>query len=131
LVGQESRWSERRTPLELFNSRITAVLDDELRQEPVVELESLGLLSDADLARPISDLSIGQQRRLDLALALAGRPNVLLLDEPTNHLSVTLVDELTDALDATPAAVAIVTHDRQLRRDLEHWPEMVMVAKSS
>jgi macrolide transport system ATP-binding/permease protein len=126
LVGQESLWSERRTPRELFNSRITSVLDNEPRQEPIVELGSLGLLPEADLARPITDLSIGQQRRLDLALALAGRPNVLLLDEPTNHLSVTLVDELTEALDATPAAVVVVTHDRQLRRDLEHWPEIVI-----
>jgi ABC-type sulfate/molybdate transport systems ATPase subunit len=30
--------------------------------------------------------------------------SVLLLDEPTNHLSVTLVDELRDALLSTRAA---------------------------
>jgi ABC-type antimicrobial peptide transport system ATPase subunit len=87
-----------------------------------VSLRSLGLLQSTDLARPVAELSMGQQRRLDLALALAARPHLLLLDEPTNHLSIALVDELTHALDTTPAAVVIVTHDRQLRRDLHHWP---------
>jgi macrolide transport system ATP-binding/permease protein len=95
-----------------------------------VPLRSLGLLSAADTARPLAELSMGQQRRLDLALALAGRPHALLLDEPTNHLSIALVDELTEALDATAAAVVVVTHDRQLRRDLGHWPELVIPGRN-
>lgn len=89
--------------------------------EPV-PLASLGLL-DAEAARtPVGRMSQGQQRRLDLALALSGRPSLLLLDEPTNHLSARLVDELTDAIRETSAAVVVATHDRQLLRDLAHWP---------
>jgi ABC-type polar amino acid transport system ATPase subunit len=65
---------------------------------------------------------MGQQRRLGLALILAVRPQVLLLDEPTNHLSIALVDELTDALGTTQAAVVVSTHDRQLLRDTADWP---------
>uniref|UniRef100_UPI0012ECBF22 AAA family ATPase n=1 Tax=Agromyces laixinhei TaxID=2585717 RepID=UPI0012ECBF22 len=68
--------------------------------------------------------SMGQQRRLDLALVLATRPHVLLLDEPTNHLSIALVDELTQALGATQAAVVLSTHDRQLLRDIDGWPSL-------
>ncbi len=49
---------------------------------------------------------------------------MLLLDEPTNHLSIGLVDELTEALLHTPAAVVVATHDRRLRRDLGAWPEL-------
>ena len=67
---------------------------------------------------------MGQQRRLDLAVLLAGRPHVLLLDEPTNHLSTTLVDELTEAMQATAAAVVVASHDRQLLRDTASWPRL-------
>ncbi|MET0422619.1 MAG: ABC-F family ATP-binding cassette domain-containing protein [Actinoplanes sp.] len=86
-----------------------------------VPLASLGLLSAADRAKPADALSVGQQRRLDLAIVLARQPHVLLLDEPTNHLSITLVDELTEALRLTAAAVVIATHDRQLLRDVAGW----------
>ena len=70
---------------------------------------------------------MGQQRRLDLALILATRPHVLLLDEPTNHLSIALVDELSDALGDTQAAVVVSTHDRQLLRDTEAWPRLSLI----
>lgn len=72
---------------------------------------------------------MGEQRRLDLALVLATRPQVLFLDEPTNHLSIALVDELTDALGSTQAAVVLSTHDRQLLRDVSQWPQLRLSAK--
>ncbi|GAA2884545.1 ABC transporter ATPase [Actinoplanes cyaneus] len=82
---------------------------------------TFGLLAASDSGRP---LSTGQRRRWDLASLLATEPHVLLLDEPTNHLSIALVDELTEALLHTPAAVVVATHDRQLRKDLGAWPEL-------
>lgn len=85
-------------------------------------LSQLGLLHAREASKRVGELSMGQQRRLELALVLAGRPHVLLLDEPTNHLSVALVDELTDALQATDAAVVVSSHDRQLLRDVSEWP---------
>ncbi|WP_112263671.1 ABC-F family ATP-binding cassette domain-containing protein [Lentzea terrae] len=84
-------------------------------------VEELGLLGGKDLARPVSRLSTGQRRRLDLAILLSSGPHVLLLDEPTNHLSIALVDELTEALQHTKAAVAVATHDRQMRTDFGAW----------
>ncbi|WP_241383828.1 ABC-F family ATP-binding cassette domain-containing protein [Rhodococcus sp. CH91] len=94
--------------------------------EDAVDLDELGLFTERDLDKRVRDLSMGQQRRLDLAMVLAARPHVLLLDEPTNHLSITLVDELTDALGATDAAVALATHDRQMRRDIADWPHLAL-----
>lgn len=87
-------------------------------------LSQLGLLHARETGKRVGELSMGQQRRLELALVLAGRPHVLLLDEPTNHLSIALVDELTEALQATDAAVIVSSHDRQLLRDVADWPAL-------
>ncbi len=90
--------------------------------QPQCGLPDLGLLPPRCFDQPIAELSVGQQRRLELATVLARLPNVLLLDEPTNHLSGTLIQELTEALRNTQAAVVLVSHDRQLLRDLADWP---------
>lgn len=87
-------------------------------------LSQLGLLHARETGKRVGELSMGQQRRLELALVLAGRPHALLLDEPTNHLSIALVDELTEALQATDAAVIVSSHDRQLLRDVADWPTL-------
>jgi branched-chain amino acid transport system ATP-binding protein len=48
-------------------------------------LERFGLAGKAGLA--VAQLSHGEQRRLEVAVALAGRPKVLMLDEPTQGMS--------------------------------------------
>ncbi|ASR39703.1 ABC transporter [Prauserella marina] len=95
-----------------------------LADKDLPSLAQLGLLSSSSAGQPVSRLSLGQQRRLDLAMTLAMRPHVVLLDEPTNHLSMGLVDELTSALAETGAAVVLATHDRQLLRDTASWPRL-------
>lgn len=91
-----------------------------------IPLGQLGLLAARDLDRPVGQLSSGQQRRVALALLAARPPEVLLLDEPTNHLSLSLVEELEDALRVAPGAMVVASHDRWLRRG---WtgPELTLV----
>ncbi|MEV6105961.1 ATP-binding cassette domain-containing protein [Streptomyces sp. NPDC051940] len=86
------------------------------RRAEKVPLGSLGLLHDADLDKPVGHLSVGQRRRLALALLVARPPQLLLLDEPTNHLSPRLCDELEAALGTGPGAIVVASHDRWLRR---------------
>ncbi|WP_435283945.1 ATP-binding cassette domain-containing protein [Streptomyces koelreuteriae] len=127
LLGQESPRASRRRARDLYEAHTAELVTaGVLKEGEVVELGSLGLLTSRDTDKPVAELSMGQQRRLDLALALAARPHVLLLDEPTNHLSIALVDELTEALHTTRAAIVLATHDRQLQRDIAAWPRVAL-----
>jgi len=63
---------------------------------------------------PVSDLSGGERRRLQLLRLLAGEPNVLLLDEPTNDLDTDTLASLEDLLDTWPGTMVIASHDRYL-----------------
>ncbi|PSK95475.1 macrolide transport system ATP-binding/permease protein [Murinocardiopsis flavida] len=78
-------------------------------------LLALGLFRAADLGVAVGDLSVGQQRRIELARLVTGRIDLLLLDEPTNHFSPVLVEELEEALSAYRGALVVVSHDRRLR----------------
>jgi macrolide transport system ATP-binding/permease protein len=79
-------------------------------------LRELGLVPPDRHAAPVALLSVGQRRRLGLAIAIAAEPDLLLLDEPTNHLSLALAGEIEDALGSTPGTVVAASHDRWLRR---------------
>ncbi|MGW4202087.1 ribosomal protection-like ABC-F family protein [Streptomyces sp. NPDC004726] len=86
-----------------------------LPEEYAAELLGLGLFREEDLAVPVAALSIGQQRRLELARLLVSPADLLVLDEPTNHVALSLVEELEDALSAYEGAVVAVSHDRRFR----------------
>jgi ATP-binding cassette subfamily F protein uup len=57
-------------------------------------------------------LSGGERRRVDLARVLSADADLLLLDEPTNHLDIEGIAWLASHLNATRAAIIVVTHDR-------------------
>jgi ABC transport system ATP-binding/permease protein len=63
---------------------------------------------------PLGSLSGGWRRRVALAQALVGEPDLLLLDEPTNHLDVEVIQWLEDRLLEFRGGVLFVTHDRAL-----------------
>lgn len=71
----------------------------------------------------VNRLSGGERRRLDLAVALLGRPEILFLDEPTSGLdpeSRARVHELVRVLLAEGGTVVLTTHYLQEAQDLAH-----------
>ena len=63
---------------------------------------------------PVSDLSGGERRRLQLLRLLMGEPNVLILDEPTNDLDIETLTSLEDLLDGWAGTLLVASHDRYL-----------------
>ena len=83
-----------------------------------VTLEAVGLAGIGDAL--VRNLSHGEQRQLEIALALAGRPRVLLLDEPTAGLSPAesrLMAGLLGRLD-TAITVLMIEHDMDIALEL-------------
>ena len=109
---------DQRVPESATGTALDAVMAD--RHDAIDEhiaraaLSRLGIADDA----PVQGLSAGQQRRVLLARALAGEPDLLLLDEPTNHLDVATIADLEEALVRTKPTLVFVTHDRALLRRL-------------
>jgi ABC transport system ATP-binding/permease protein len=72
-------------------------------------LQRLNLDKDAVMGT----LSGGTQKRVALACALVGAPDVLLLDEPTNHLDLAAIQWLEGLLRDYKGSILFVTHDRR------------------
>ena len=76
-------------------------------------LERLGF-NRAHFQLPVSHLSGGQKRRLQLMLVLLEGSNVLILDEPGNDMDVDMLAQIESVLDTWPGTLVLVTHDRHL-----------------
>ena len=84
-----------------------------LRDAARASLQRVGLATRADV--PVSELSHGEQRELELAVALATKPQLLLLDEPMAGLGVTESTRMVGLLKELRREVTIVLveHDME------------------
>jgi len=71
-------------------------------------------LPDRILEQPLSTLSGGQRRRIELARILFSGADTMLLDEPTNHLDADSVVWLREFLKNFSGGLIVITHDVDL-----------------
>jgi putative ABC transport system ATP-binding protein len=86
------------------------------RRDRALELLDYVGLRKRERHRP-SQLSGGEQQRVDIARALANRPALLLADEPTGELDARTGAEmiaLFERLNADGTTIVVVTHDEEL-----------------
>jgi ATPase subunit of ABC transporter with duplicated ATPase domains len=67
-----------------------------------------------DMPWRFAELSCGEQKKVQVAVALWQRPEVLVLDEPTNHVDAACREQLVHALADYDGIGLLISHDRML-----------------
>jgi len=95
------------------------------RDPDVAQLLDIAGLDSSFAERPAAKLSVGEQQRATLALALALEPRVLLLDEPTSALDEgargAVEATLLDLRQRVQVSTVLVTHDLAQARRMADW----------
>jgi len=90
----------------------------DINKKAAAALDAVGLLAKAD--ELASNLSHGEQRNLEIGIALATEPKLLCLDEPTAGMSQGETDETKELVRriANGVTILIVEHDMQVVMEL-------------
>src|SRR5690606_5905622 len=91
---------------------------DEVTQRSEEVLERVGLIERRN--DRVADLSHGEQRQLEIAMALVTRPSFLLLDEPAAGLAMGERAMLRELLESLPRSLPylLIEHDMSLALEL-------------
>jgi branched-chain amino acid transport system ATP-binding protein len=108
---------------------------NEINQEADYFLSLVGLGSFRN--QKASELAYGQQRALEIALALATNPKILLLDEPTAGMSPAETADMVALIQSLPSGltIMIVEHDMEViftlagRVTVLHYGEVIATGK--
>jgi ATP-binding cassette subfamily F protein 3 len=104
---------EEMRPDETPFDHLSALMRDAMPETVRARLGRFGFSQDQAFVA-VSDLSGGEQARLNLALVTYDAPSLLILDEPTNHLDIDTREALVEAINDFPGAVVLVSHDWHL-----------------
>jgi ATP-binding cassette subfamily F protein uup len=115
-LAQDALVAADRRTFDVVAEGIADTAGDTWRAEQQVAMAMSRLHIPADAT--MSTLSGGWRRRVLLARALVGEPDLLLLDEPTNHLDIDTMRWLEGFLADYDGTVLFVTHDRVFLQSL-------------
>ncbi len=105
---------------------------DEARANAVEQLKRVGL-SESDADRYPSDISVGAQKRVGLARAIATRPEVLFFDEPTTGIDPIMGDVIDGLIVSCVrdlgATALTITHDMESARRIGDRIAMIYEGK--
>ena len=95
-----------------FFTPVPRLVDAIARAEEVLRRVRL----DRDSSRIVRNLSYGEQRQLEVGLALAGEPELLLLDEPTSGMSPAETNSMIELIASLPRKISIlmIEHDMKV-----------------
>lgn len=96
-----------------------------LMQEAAEVLATVGLEKLAD--KPLRETAYGEQRRVEIAMALAQKPKILLLDEPFAGLSTAERAEIATLLASIPREVTIVMIEHDMHVALEFAERITVI----
>jgi branched-chain amino acid transport system ATP-binding protein len=119
LVGQETQlhsfWAEA-----VWKSRRLTEEEEAAVEEALKLLAFVGLEGTGDLLA--TNLPYGQQRRLEIARALASKPKLLLLDEPTAGMNSRETTDMTRFIrnlrDKLGITILLIEHDMRVVMDI-------------
>jgi neutral amino acid transport system ATP-binding protein len=103
-------------------SRLLKHSEREEREKAESLLDFMGIVGVRN--EPVRNLSYGQQKLCDLAMALMADPDVVLLDEPMAGINPALVDQLVQriqALNASGKTFVIIEHNMKVVMQLCDW----------
>ena len=98
---------------------------DRLHSESTSILERVDLLKKADVL--VSDISHGESRQLEVAMALAMRPKILMLDEPAAGISPTERGRLVDLLKSLDKDMTLVLIEHDMAVALAVADEVIVM----
>jgi branched-chain amino acid transport system ATP-binding protein len=99
--------------------------DSEMRGEAREVAKAMGL--EHALDRTVSDLSHGEQRQLEVAMARAADPKLMLLDEPAAGLSRAERQRVTELLEGLDPGITLILieHDMDVALRVAQWVTMM------
>jgi branched-chain amino acid transport system ATP-binding protein len=108
---------------------LSEVASPDASREAFEILERLGLATHA--RHPVSEIAYGEQRLVELAMALAMRPKVLLLDEPAAGVGSAGAGRILEALAGLPKDVTALLIDHDMDLVFRFAPRVLVLAEGA